>query len=94
MTAAMNEKTFASWKECYDKFMQNIKKQRHHFANKGLYSQSYVFFQESRTDVRAGLKIRLSTKNLCFQVVMLEKTVESPLDSKEIKLGNPKGNRP
>ena len=45
MTAAMNEKTFASWKECYDKFMQNIKKQRHHFANKGPYSESYVFFQ-------------------------------------------------
>ena len=43
MTVAMNEKTFASWKESYDKSIQNIKKQRHHFANKGPYSESYVF---------------------------------------------------
>ena len=43
LTAAMNEKTFASWKESYDKSIQNIKKQRHHFANKGPYSQSYGF---------------------------------------------------
>ena len=33
-------------------------------------------------------------KNWCFQTVMLEKTLESPLDSKEIKLVNPKGNQP
>ena len=32
------------WKESYDKSRQNIKKQRHHFADKGLYSQSYGFF--------------------------------------------------
>ena len=38
------KKTLASWKESYDKSRQCIKKQRHHFANKGLYSQSYVFF--------------------------------------------------
>ena len=31
------------WKESYDKSRQNIKKQRHHFADKGLYSQSYGF---------------------------------------------------
>ena len=43
VTVAMNEKTFASWKESYDKSIQNIKKQRHHFANKGPYSESYVF---------------------------------------------------
>ena len=43
MTVAMNEKTFASWKKSYDKYIQNIKKQRHHFANKGPYSESYVF---------------------------------------------------
>ena len=32
-------------------------------------------------------------KNWCFQTVVLEKTLESPLDSKEIKPGNPKGNQ-
>ena len=33
----------ASWKESYDKPRQCIEKQRHHFADKDLYSQSYVF---------------------------------------------------
>ena len=33
-------------------------------------------------------------KNWCFQTVMLEKTLESPLDNKEIKSVNPKGNQP
>ena len=50
------------WKESNDISRQNIKKQRHHFADKGLHSQSYVFFQESCTDMRVGLKIRLSTE--------------------------------
>jgi len=36
-------KTFAPWKKSYDKPIQHIKKQRHYFANKGLYSQSYGF---------------------------------------------------
>ena len=33
----------ASWKKCHDKPRQHIKKQRHHFANKGLYNKSYGF---------------------------------------------------
>ena len=33
-------------------------------------------------------------KNRCFQMVVLKKTLESPLDSKEIKTANPKGNQP
>ena len=37
-------KTFAPWKKSYDKPRPCIKKQRHHFADKGLYSQSYGFF--------------------------------------------------
>ena len=36
-------KTLAPWKESYDKIRQYIEKQRHHFANKGLYSQTYGF---------------------------------------------------
>ena len=38
-----NRKTLAPWKESYDKPRQYIEKQRHHFADKGLYSQSYGF---------------------------------------------------
>ena len=37
-------KRFASWKKSYDQPRQHIKKQRHYFVNKGLSSQSYVFF--------------------------------------------------
>ena len=33
-------------------------------------------------------------KNWCFQIVVLEKTLESTLDSNEIKAVNPKGNQP
>ena len=40
------------------------------------------------------LKEHLMPKNWCFQIVVLEKTLESPLDSKEIKPVNPKGNKP
>ena len=36
-------KTLAPWKKSYDKSRQCIKKQKHHFANKGPYSQSYGF---------------------------------------------------
>ena len=35
----------APWKKSYAKPRQHIKKQRHHFADKGLYTQSYGFFQ-------------------------------------------------
>ena len=37
-------KTLAPWNKSYDKPRQCIKKQRHHFADKGSYSQSYGFF--------------------------------------------------
>ena len=77
-----------------DKLRQHIKKQRHHFANKGLYSQSYGF---SSSHVQIGeldLKESWVPKNWCFQAVVLEKTLESPLDCKEIKPVNPKGNKP
>ena len=43
VTAAMKLKDAAPWKESYDKPRQHIKKQRHHFTNKGLYSQTYGF---------------------------------------------------
>ena len=47
-------KTLAPWKNTNDTPRQCIKKQRHQFANKGPYSQSYVFFQCSCIDVRDG----------------------------------------
>ena len=43
VTAAMRLKMLAPWKKSYEKSRQHIKKQRHHFANKGAYSQSHGF---------------------------------------------------
>ena len=73
-------------------FQKHIKKQRHHFADKGPHSQSYGFsishVQMWKLDHIEGWM----PKNWCFRTVVLEKTIESPLDKKEIKLVNPKGN--
>ena len=83
----------APWKKTYDKPRQHIKKQRHHFADKDPYSQSCVFssshVQMWDLDHRKGWV----PKNWRFQIVVLEKTLESPLDCKEIQLVHPKGNQ-
>ena len=44
-------------------------------------------------DVRVGHKEVRALKNWCFLIVVLEKTLESPLDFKEIQPVNPKGNQ-
>ena len=70
---------------------QHIKNQRHCFANKGPYSKSYGF---SSSYVQMWeLDQRLRAEELCFWIVELEKTLESPLDNKEIKPVSPKGNQ-
>ena len=84
-------KTLAPWKKSYYQPRQHIKKQRYHFADKGLYSQSYGFSSSHVQLWELDLKEGWAPKNWCFQTV-LEKTFESSLNSKEIKLVNPKGN--
>ena len=85
---------FARWKKSYDQPRQYIKKQRHHFANKGSDSQNYGFSSSHVWMWELDHKEGWAPKNLCFWIVVLEKTFESPLDSKKIKLVNPKGNQP
>ena len=83
----------APWKKSYDQTRYHIKKQTHHFADKGPSSQVMVFpvvMYGCELDHKEGWVL----KNWCFQTVVLEKTPESPLDSKEIKPVNPKGNQP
>ena len=79
----------ASWKKSYHKPGQCIKKQRHHFVNKVMYSQSYGFSSSHVwmwvIDHKEGWALGF------FQTVVL-KTLESPLESK-IKPVNPKGNQ-
>ena len=76
-----------------DKPRQHIKKQRHHIANKGLYSQSYDFPHCYVWMWELGHKKCWVPKNRCFWTVVLEKTLESPLDCQEIKPVHPHGNQ-
>ena len=84
----------APWKKSYDELRQCIKKQSHYFANKGPYSQSYGFSRSHVWMCELNHKESWALKNWCFWTVVLEKTLESPLDCKEIKPANPKGNQP
>ena len=83
----------APWKESYAQRRQHIKKQRHYFANKGLSSQSYGFSSSHVRMWELDQKECWLPKYWCFWIVVLEKTLESPLDCKEIQPVNPKGNR-
>ena len=83
----------APWKESYVKPRLCINKQRYHFANKGLYSQSYGFSSSHVWMWELDYKENLTAKNWCFWIVVLVKTLESSLDCKEIKLVHPKGNQ-
>ena len=79
-------------KKSYDKPRQHIKKQRHYFVNKGLYTQHYDFSSSNVWMRELGHKESWALKNWCFWTVELEKALESPLDCKEIKPVNAKGN--
>ena len=70
---------------------QHIKKQRHYFANKGPSNQSYGFSSSHAWMLELDYKESWALKNWCFWTVVLDKTVESPLDCKEIWPVHPKG---
>ena len=88
-----NEKTFTPWKESYDQPRQQIKKQRHYFANKGPSSQGYGFFSSHVLMWELDYKESWAPKNWCFWTLVLEKTLESALDCKEIQPVHPKGDQ-
>ena len=83
-------KTLAPWKKSYDQPRQHIKKQRHYF---GPSSQSYGFSSSHVWIWELDYKESWALKNRCFWTAVLEKTLESPLDCKEIKPVNPEGNQ-
>ena len=80
------------WKKSYEQPRQHIKKQRHYLASKCLSSQTYGFSSSHVWMWELDYKESWVLKNWCFWTVVLEKTLESPLDYKEIQLVNPKGN--
>ena len=94
VTAATKLKDDAPWKETYDKPRQHVQKQRQHFANKGPSSQSYAFSSSHEWMWELDYQESWAPKNWSFWTVVLEKTLESPLDFKEIQPVHSEGDQP
>ena len=75
----------APWKKSCDQTRQHIKKQRHYFANKSQSSQGYGFSSGHVYMWELDYKESWLPKNWCFWTVVLEKTLESPLDQSILK---------
>ena len=73
--------------------LDSVEKQRHYFAKKGPSSQGYGFSSSHVWMWELDCEEGWVQKNWCFWSVVLEKTLESPLDCKEIQLVQPKGNQ-
>jgi len=91
--AAMKLKDACSLEGKHDQSRQHIKKQRHYFANKSPSSQGYGVSSSHVWMWELDYKESWVLKNWCFWTVVLEKTLESPLDCKEIQPVHPKGNQ-
>ena len=74
--------------------LDSILKGRDYFASKGPSRQGYGFSSGHAWMWELDCKESWAQKNWCFSIVVLEKTLESPFNSKEIKPLNPKGNHP
>ena len=72
-------------KDIYVQPRQHVKKQRHYSANNGPSSQSYVFSSSHVWMWELNYKESWELKNWCFWTTVLKKTLEDPLDCKEIK---------
>ena len=88
-----NKKMLTPWKKSYDQPRQHIEKQRHYFANKGPYNQSYGFSSSHIWMWELDYKGGWVPKNWCFWTVVLEKTLERALDRKKIQPVHPKGDQ-
>ena len=88
-----NLKTLTPWKESYDQPRYHIQKQRHYFANKGPSSQGYGFSSAHVWMWELDYEESWVLKNWWFWTVVLEKTLVSPLNCKEIQPVHPKGDQ-
>ena len=84
----------APWKKGYYQPRQHIKKQRHHFVNKGPSSQNYCFTSSHVRKWELDHNVGWAPKNWCFWTMVLEKTLESPLDCRDVQPFNPRGTQP
>ena len=93
VTAAMKLKDTYSWEESYDQPRQHIQKQRYYFVELSPSSQGYGFSSSHVWMWELDCEESWAPKNWCFWTVVLEKTLESPLDYKEIQPVHPKGDQ-
>ena len=93
VTAAMKLKDAYPQKESYDQPRQYIEKQRRYFVNKSPSSQGYGFSSGHVQMWELDYIESWEPKNWCFWTVVLEKTLESPRDCKEIQPVHPKGDQ-
>ena len=93
VTSALKLKMLAPWKKSCGQPRQHIKKQRYNLANRGPSSQSYGFSNSRVQRWELDLKKGWESKNWCICTRVLEKTLESPLDHKEIQPVHPKENQ-
>ena len=91
--AAVKLKYAYSLEGSYDQSRKHIKKQRHYFVNKGPFSQGYRFSNGHIWMWELDYNESWPLKSWCFCAVVLEKTLESPLDCKEIEPVHPKGDK-
>ena len=84
VTAAVKLKDACSLEDKLYQPRQHIKKQRHYFANKGPSSRSYGFSSSYVWMWKSDYKESWVPRNWCFWTMVLEKTLESPLDSQSI----------
>ena len=89
-----DKKMLTPCKEIYDQPREHIKKQRHYFANKSLSSQGYGFSSSHVRMWELDYKESWVPKNWCFRTVVLEKSLESPLDFREFQPVHLEGNQP
>ena len=90
----MKLKDVYSLEESYDQPRQHIKKQRHYFVNKGPSTQGCGFSVSHVWMWELDYKESWAQKNWCFLSVVLEKTLESALDCKEIQPVHSEGDQP
>ena len=88
-----NKKRLTPWKKSYDEPRHHVKKQRHCFVSKSPSSQGYGFSSSHVQMWELEYKESWIAKNWRFWTVVLEKTLGSPLDWKEIQPVHPKGDQ-
>ena len=94
VTATTKLKDVPPCKKSYDKPREHIKKQRNHFADKSPNGQSHGSSKSHIQMWELDHKQDWAPNNWCFLIVVLEQTLERPLDNSKIKPVNPKGNQP